>query len=114
MDANLAVIDNPNEGSQHVDVFGVKFSSRAVLREVFKDINHLKKGGYTTEVVHLYNKTEPPSENLFAELFSKYQEKLSIWEKESQGRPDQKKRPRAPYDFSKMTISERPFRRRAL
>lgn len=102
---NFEITERPNKLEWRATVFGCTFSNGAALNAVFKDVAYLEKSGYTTTCEYYYDTSDPPSQDVFAELLSAYQEKLIVWQKENQGRPDPKMRPQAPYDFSKITFN---------
>lgn len=105
--ANFSIVENPNNQILYIEVFGFKFSSRAVFYALSKDLYHLKKFGYKIDVSYFYDKTEPLPNDIFETKLLEYNEKLISWEKENQGRPDLKKKPHAPYDFLKMTLASK-------
>jgi hypothetical protein len=103
--ADFAFFEYPNQGKSHVEVFGRRLHEVNICNAVMKDMRKLEKMGYTFDMDYRYDSSVPHSKEEFDILLVEYQEKISEWKKENQGRPYEKTKPRAPYDFVKITVT---------
>jgi hypothetical protein len=94
----------PNKEEYVVSAFGKKFNGLTVLTAACKDVQCLEHAGHKILVEYYYEKVEPPSVAAFQEVLRKYERDMQVWCAENQGRPDLKKKPQSPYDYSKLTL----------
>lgn len=99
------VISRPNEDIHYVEIHGEKFQGLHVYLTALEDVQKLKNEvGCLVNTDYLYDKSVPLSKEEFQVFLRVYQKRLEFWNSENQGRPDQRDRPKAPYDFSKMSV----------
>lgn len=103
--ACFAFFEYPNEEKSYVEVFGRRLHEASICNAVMKDMRKLEKMGYTFDLDYRYDSSEPHSQEEFDILLAEYQEKIPEWKKENQGRPLKEKKPKAPYDFLKITVA---------
>jgi hypothetical protein len=107
--ANLVIFEYPDKGLFRVEVFGGNFSSKLVIRSVFKDISVLESSTHQTFSDYFYDKREPLSKAVFLKSLAEYKEKMKSWKIKNEGAFFSDEKPKAPYDFSRTILV--PYKR---
>lgn len=102
--ADLVIIEYPDSEKKIIKLFGFEFLSSAMFWRLLIDARQLKKNGYYFCTSYYYDVNKPATDESFTKVLIGYQEKFSSWQKEHQGRPDPKKRPKAPYMYSEQRL----------